>query len=206
MLGTIIVGAISSIVAAAAPVVKSLAVVGLAVDGLKKVGGVLLNLAKAVGLIKPQIQVDTLGDKALQSGYDPEQYDNYTEYVKAVEDFDDLDAEKSKLIPEEDKIKKGMELATGVMIENYKNLPMDKFCVAVGQRPDFFTEGALKEVGKLIDTDENYISDILGYLDGSEKNDIKLDKIVGTLSDIYKAGNPGISDDDALDAVFQARR
>lgn len=205
MLETIIVGAISSIMAAAAPVVKSLAVVGLAVDGLKKVGGVLLNLAKAVGLIKPQVQVDVLGDKALQSGYDPEQYDTYTEYVKAVENFDNLDAEKSRLIPEEDKIKKGMELATGVMIENYKDFPIDKFCVAVGQKPDFFTEGALKEIGKLISTDGNFISDILGYLDGSLKNDNKLDKIVETLSGIYKTENPGISDNDALDAVFKVR-
>ncbi len=201
-----VVGAISSVVAAAVPVVKSLAVAGLAVDGLKKVGGVLLNLAKAVGLIKPQMQIDELGDKALQSGYDPEQYDNYTEYVKAVENFDDLDAEKSKLIPQEDKIKKGMELATGVMIENYNDFPMDKFCIEVGNRSDFFSEGVLKEVGKLISSDHNYISDILGYLDGSEKNGNKLVQIVGILSDIYKAGNPGISDDDALDAVYQARK
>ncbi len=201
-----IVGAVGAIVAAAGSVVKSLAIVGLAVDGLKKIGGVLMNLAKAFGLIKPQIQVDELGDKALQSGYDPEQYDNYTEYVKAVEEFDDLDAEKSKLIPEEDKIKKGMELATGVMLEKYKDFPMDKFCVEIGNRPDFFTEGTLEEVGKLVATDENYISDILGYLDGTEKDDNRLDKIVGTLSDVFKAGNPGISDDDAIEAVFKARK
>lgn len=204
MLG-IIVGVVGSIAAAAKTVVGSLAVVGLAVDGLKKVGGVLVNLAKSLGLIKPQIQVDELGNKALQSGFDPEQYDTYTEYVKAVEEFDDLDAEKSKMIPEEDKIRKGMELATGVMIEKYQDFPVDKFCVEVGNRSDFFSEGTLKEVGKLIDTDGNYISDILGYLDGSLKNDNELDKIIGSLSDIYKAGNPGISDDEALDAVYKAR-
>ncbi len=205
MLG-VIVGALGSIVAAAGSVVKSLAVAGLAVDGLKKIGGVLLNLAKSVGLIKPQIQVDELGNKALQSGYDPEQYDNYTEYVKAVENFDGLDAEKSKLIPQEDKIKKGMELVSGVMIENYKDFPMEEFCVEVGNRQDFFSEGVLNELGQLIDTDHNYISDILGYLDGSEKNGDKLDQIVGTLSDIYKSGNPGVSDGDALDAVYQTRK
>lgn len=201
-----ILGAVGTIAKAAGAVVNSLAVVGLAVDGLKKVGSVLMNLAKAFGLIKPQIQVDELGDKALQSGYDPEQYDNYTDYVKAVEEFDDLDAEKSKLIPEEDKIKKGMELATGIMLEKYKDCPMDRLCVEVGNRPDFFTEGILGEVGKLIDTDKNYISDIAGYLDGTEKDDNKLDKIIGTLSDIYKSGNPGISDDDAIDAVYKARK
>lgn len=205
MLG-IIAGVVGAIAGAAGTVVKSLAVVGLAVDGLKKVGGVLMSLAKALGLIKPQIQVDQLGDKAIQSGYDPEQYDSYAEYVKAVEEFDDLDEERSKMIPEEEKIRKGMELATGVMIEKYKDHPVDKLCVEVGNRPDFFTEGALDELGKLIDTDSNYISDIAGYLDGSLKDDNKMDEVVGTLSDIFKAGNPDISDDAALEAVFKARK
>lgn len=199
-----ITGALAPVVAAAGKVVNSLAVVGLAVDGLKMVGGVLMNLAKALGLIKPQVQVDQLGDKAIQSGYKPEQFDTYAEYVAAVEQFD-VDEEKSKLIPEEDKIRKGMELATGMMIEKYKDLPMDNFCIEVGKRPDFFTEGALSEVGKLIDEDESYISDIAGYFDGSLKDDDKLDDITDTLSNIFKSGNPGISDDDALEAVFKAR-
>lgn len=201
----IIAGVVGSIAAAAGTVVKTLAVVGLAVDGLKKVGGVIINLAKSLGLIRPQAQVDELGDKALQSGYDPEQYDTYTEYVKAVEEFDGLDAEKSKLIPEEDKIKKGMELATGVMLEKYQNFPMEKFCVEIGKRPDFFTEIAIKKVGELIGTNGNYISDMLGYLDGSEKNDSKIDKMVGALSDVYKAGNPSVNDNEVMDAVYGLR-
>lgn len=201
----IIAGVVGSIVAAAGTVVKSLAVVGLAVDGLKKVGSVIVNLAKSLGLIKPQIQVDELGDKAFQSGYSPEQYDTYTEYVKAVEEFDRLDAEKSKLIPEEDKIKKGMELATGVMLEKYQDFPVGQFCVEIGKRPDFFTESALKEVGELIGANGNFISDVLGYLDGTEKNDSKLNKMVGTLSDMYKAENPNISDNDVLDIVYGLR-
>lgn len=198
--------AIGAIVTAAKTVVGSLAVVGLAVDGMKKIGGTLMNLAKSLGLIKPQIQVDELGNKALQSGYNPERYDNYTDYVKAVEEFDGLDMEKTKLISEEDKIKKGMELATGVMIEKYQDFPIDRFCIEVGKNSDFFSEGSLKEIGRLINSDKDCISDILGYLDGSEKNGNKLDQLVGTLSEIYKAGNPGVSDDDALDAVYQARR
>lgn len=202
----VIAGVVGSIAAAAGTVVKSLAVVGLAVDGLKKVGGVIVNLAKSLGLIKPQIQVDELGDKALQSGYNPEQYDTYTEYVKAVEEFDELDAERSKLIPEEDKIKKGMELATGVMLEKYQDFPVDKFCVEIGKRSDFFTETVLKKVGELIGADGNYISDILGYLDGSEKNDSKIDKIIGALSNVYKVGNPSVSDNDASDIIYGLRR
>lgn len=201
----IIAGIVGSIAAAAVSVVKSLAVVGLAVDGLKNIGKVLVNMAKSLGLIKPQMQVDELGDKAIQSAYDPEQYDTYNDYVKAVENFN-LDPEKSKTISEEEKIKKGMELATGVMIEKYKDCPMDKFCVEIGNRPDFFSEGVLKGVGDLIGSDENVISAITGFLDGTLKNDDKLEDISGKLAEVYKAGNAEISDGDALDAVFGARK
>lgn len=208
MLGAIIAGiagAVGFISTAAVSVVKSLAVVGMAVEGLKSIGKVLVNLAKSLGLIKPQMQVDELGDKAIQSGYDPEQYDTYNDYVKAVENFN-LDPEKSKTISEEEKIKKGMELATGVMIEKYKDSPMEKFCVEIGNRPDFFNEGVLKGVGELVVSDENAISDFTSFLDGTLKNDDKLEDISGKLADLYKAGNPGVSDGEALDAVFGARK
>ena len=208
MLGAIIAGiagAVGSIATAAVSVVKSLAVVGMAVEGLKSIGKVLVNLAKSLGLIKPQMQVDELGDKAIQSGYDPGQYDTYNDYVKAVENFN-LDPEKSKTISEEEKIKKGMELATGVMIEKYKDSPMEKFCVEIGNRPDFFNEGVLKGVGELVVSDENAISDFTSFLDGTLKNDDKLEDISGKLADLYKAGNPGVSDGEALDAVFGARK
>lgn len=201
----IIAGVVGSIVAAAGSVVKALAVTGLAVDGLMKVGGVLLNLAKFLGLIKPQIQIDELGDKAIQSGYDPEQYDTYAKYVEAVEAFDSLDPERSKHISEEDKIKRGMELATGVMIERYQDFPIDKFCVEIGKRPDFFAENAIKKVGEMIIKSGDFISDILGYLNGTEKNDSKLEEMVGSLSDVCKADNPNLSDDEIADIVFGLR-
>ena len=117
-----------------------------------------------------------------------------------------LDPEKSKTISEEEKIKKGMELATGVMIEKYKDSPMEKFCVEIGNRPDFFNEGVLKGVGELVVSDENVISDFTSFLDGTLKNDDKLEDISGKLADLYKAGNPGVSDGEALDAVFGARK
>lgn len=208
MLGAIIAGiagAVGAIASAAVSVVKSLAVVGMAVEGLKNVGKVLVNLAKSLGLIKPQMQVDELGDKAIQSGYDPEQYDTYNDYVKAVENFN-LDSEKSKTISEEEKIKKGMELATGVMIEKYKDSPMEKFCVEIGNRPEFFNENVLNGIGDLIVSDENVISDLTGFLDGTLKNDDKLEDISGKLTDLYKVGNPGVSDGEALAAVFGARK
>ena len=60
MLGAIIAGiagAVGSIATAAVSVVKSLAVVGMAVEGLKSIGKVLVNLAKSLGLIKPHWEI-----------------------------------------------------------------------------------------------------------------------------------------------------
>lgn len=197
----LLLAVVGTIASAAVTVVNSLAVVGMAVEGLKVIGGALLNLAKSLGLIKPQMQVDELGDRAIQSNYDPEDYNTYDDYVKAVEQFE-LDPEKSKTISEEEKIKKGTELAAGLMIEKYNDCPMEKFCVEIGNRPDFFSEGIIKGVGNLIASDKNMISDITGFLDGTLKDDDKLDDISGKLADLYMAENPEISYGDAVATVF----
>jgi hypothetical protein len=202
---SIILGAIAAIATAATTVVKSVAVIGLAIQGLKAIGNALVSLGKALGLIKPEIKTEELGDKAIQSGYNPADYDSYAEYVRDVENYE-LDPEKSKQISEEEKIKKGMELASGVMIEKYQDFPMEDFCIVVGQNPDFFTEPKMKEIAKLVETDSQYISSILGYIDGSEKDDMKLQDIIDTLSTVEKTTNPNLSDKDALKNVLEIRK
>ena len=202
---SIILGAIAAITTVATSVVKSLAVGGLAIQGLKAIGNSLISLGKALGLIKPEIKVEELGDKAIQSEYNPENYDSYAEYVKDVEDYE-LDPEKSKQISEEEKIEKGIELTSGVMIERYQDLPMEKFCVAVGENPDFFTEPKMEKIAELVETDSRYIPSILEYVDGSEKDDMKIQDIVETLTRVEKAVNPDLSDKEALKNVLQARK
>ena len=202
----LILGTIAAIVTAATTVVKALAVVGLAVQGLKAIGNVLTSLGKALGLIKPETKVDELGDKAIQSGYNPEDYDSYEAYVKAVEDFDDLDPEKSKSISEEEKIKKGMELSSGVVIEKYKEFPIDDFCIAVGQNPDFFTEAKMGEIAKLMQADGQHIPSILNYINGSEKDDAKIQSTVDTLVSVAKATSPSVGEKEAYKSVMELRK
>lgn len=202
---SIILGTIAAIVTAATTVTKALAVVGLAVEGLKVIGNVLMSLGKALGLIKPETNVIDLGDKAIQSEYDPEKFNSYEEYVKAVEDYD-LDPEKSKLMTDEEKIKKGMELVSGVMIEKYQDFPIEDFCIAVGQNPKFFTEAKMGEIANLIKSDGQNIPNILNYVNGTEKNSDKIRNTVETLVDIEKKVNPAISDKEAYKNVYQARK
>lgn len=201
----IILGTIAAIVAAATTVAKTLAVVGLAVQGLKTIGNVLISLGKALGLIKPETRVEDLGDKAIQSEYNPEDFDSYADYVKAVEDYD-LDPEKSKLTTAEEKIEKGMELAAGVTIEQFQEFPIEDFCVAVGQNPEYFTDAKMVEIAKLIQADGQYIPNILNYVNGSEKDGAKIQGIVDTLVGVEKSVNPGVSDKEAYRNVMEARK
>lgn len=202
---SIILGAVASIASIATTVVKALAVAGLAVQGLKLIANVLTGLGKALGLIKPETKVEDLGDKAIQSEYNPEDFDSYADYVKAVEEYD-LDPEKSKLTTEEEKVKKGMELATGVTIEKYKDFPIDSFCIAIGENPEYFSEVKMGEIAKLMQSDGKYISSILNYVNGSEKDSTKIQGIVDTLVNIEKSVNPGISDKEAFRNVMEARK
>ncbi len=202
----VILAAIGAIATAAASVVKGLAVAGLAIQGLKAIANALVGLAKALGLIKPETEVEDLGDKAIQSGYNPEDYDSYAEYVKAVEEFDDLDPEKSKTIPLEEKIKKGMELSAGSTIEKYKDFPIQEFCTLVGSNPEYFSEARIGEISKLMEADSQNIENINNYINGSEKDSAKLQKTVDTLVNVEKTVNPGLSDKEAYKNVMEVRK
>lgn len=63
----LILGAIGAIVTAAVTVSKALAVVGLAGQGLKVIGNAIASIAKALGIIKPERDVEEIGDRALQA-------------------------------------------------------------------------------------------------------------------------------------------
>lgn len=198
-------GFIAGIVAAATSVTNVLVSVSLVLRDLKTIGNILVTLGKALGLIKPDIKVSELGDKALQSGYNPEDYDSYLEYVNAVENYN-LDPEKSNLTTEEDKLKKAMELAVGVTIEKYENLPVQEFCIAVGENIKYFTETKIKEIGKLIQLDESNISRILNYINGTERDSKQIQRVVDTLMEVEKISNSEISEKEAYKDIIQLRK
>ena len=184
---------------------EGLAVASLALQGLKSLAAPLLELGKELGLIEPETDVEDLGDKAIQSDLKPDDFDCYEEYLKAVEDYK-LDPEKSKLSTEEKKIQKGIELTVGVMIDKYQDFSMDKFINMIGHNQNFFTEAKMGEIAKVIKTDGQSITDILHYVDGTEKNSTKLQGTVDTLLEIEKNTNPGISDKEAFKNVMELRQ
>ncbi|WP_308579155.1 hypothetical protein [uncultured Oribacterium sp.] len=198
-------GVIEAFTSAVAGVMKGLAVGGLALQGLKGLAATLIELGKELGLIEPETDVEDLGDKAMQSDLKPDDFDCYEEYLKAVEDYK-LDPEQSKLNKEDDKIRKGVELTIGVMIAKYQDFPMGEFINMIGHNQNFFTEAKMGELAKVIKTDGQSITDILNYVDGTEKNSTKIQGAVDTLVEIEKNTNPGISDKEAFKNVMELRQ
>lgn len=201
-------GIIAGIVSAAVAVAETLAVAKLAIEGLKMLCGALMCIAKALGLLQPENKVDELGDKALQAeeaGIVPENFDTYAEYVKQVEEFE-VDPEKSALYTDTEKVLKGTELTAGVMLEEFPDLPVEQFFTYAGKNPEYFTEARMEALGEQVKEEPGLLRDVLGYLDGSEKNDLKLDHTMAALVDIEKKIDPEISDRDALKKVLDAGR
>ncbi|EEJ50971.1 hypothetical protein [Oribacterium sinus] len=195
----------SIILGALTTFMEGLAVASLALQGLKSLAAPLLELGKELGLIEPETDVEDLGDKAIQSDLKPDDFDCYEEYLKAVEDYK-LDPEKSKLSTEEKKIQKGIELTVGVMIDKYQDFSMDKFINMIDHNQNFFTEAKMGEIAKVIKMDGQSITDILHYVDGTEKNSTKIQGTVDTLLEIEKNTNPGLSDKEAFKNVMELRQ
>ena len=207
-LGALIAGAVGTIVAAAVSVTKALAVAGLAIQGLKAIGAVFTALCTALGLIKPETEVEDLGDKALQAEQDgivPENFDSYEEYMKTVEDYE-TDPERSKQISQEDKMRKGLELISGVMIEKFKDFPMSDLLVSMGKNIDFFTPEKVGELAGVIMKEPNVIGDLSGYLSGTEKNDAKLESAIDTLTSVTKMVEPEKNDVEILRDIAALRK
>lgn len=192
----------------ASTVVGALSSLGLAIEGLKLVGNLLMGIAKALGIIKPETEVDELGDKALQAeeeGIRPENFETYEDYVKAIEGFK-VDPEKSELYTEEEKINKGIEVTSTLTAEKYPDLDVEGLAIAIADSPEFFNSKVVEKLGDMLKNGIDAVDNILRYIDGSEKNLGRIDTAIDDLKNIYKSANPKVSDNMAEDMAIRLRR
>lgn len=189
------------IISAVATITKALGIAKLALDGLKVVGNILTSLGKALGLIKPETKTDALGDKAIQSNYNPEDYNSYEEYVKAVEAFE-VDPEESAKIDPEKKYKAGIDLCLGIIKEKYGEFPIDDICIAAGTNPEVFTESRMSAIGTAFRENPNNITSLANFINGTERDDVRLGQTMDFLTGIERIINPQISDKDALKNIL----
>lgn len=171
-------------------VTKAVGALSLAVQGLKVIANAIVSLAKSLGLIKADMKTEDLGDKAIQSGLKPEDFDTYEEYTKAVEKFE-TDPERSKQISEEEKLNKGIEIATNLMAEKYGDGVGQFIAKTAVENREFFNENVMAKVGEIVKDDSSFIDNAVNVITGSLKDGEVFDNVVTILGDIAKTtGTP----------------
>lgn len=201
----LILGAIGVIMTAAVTVSKALAVVGLAIQGLKVIGNAIASIAKALGIIKPERDIEEIGDRAFQAeekGITPDKYSSYEAWVKDIEREDwGYDPERNKDMDLEKKVLKGVEVSIAITIERFPELPIQEFFSLAGKNPEFFTIERMDEIGKLASNDSDAFGKVVNYITNSAKDHTTVDAASDILMDIEQIIEPGISENVAYDKV-----
>lgn len=176
-----VIGAIIESIAAFVP--KVIEIVGV---NLLQFANILSDIFKGLGILSPNEESIDLGDKALQAeeqGIKPENYDNYSEYLEVVRAFE-VDADKSAAIDETKKIKKGVEIITATLVENYGDVIMD-FIRLIAKHPPYFEE-RIPYFTEMQKTDPKTFSDITRYIEGKETDMNKADETLSKMYDVEK--------------------
>ena len=195
-------GFIAGIVSAVSSIVTAIKAI---VPVLKAVANVVMNICQTLGLIKPEEKVEDLGDKAIQAedeGIKPENYANYQDYVKAVQDFQ-VDPEKSKHITPEEKMAKALEVQANLLVEKAPELGVMDYLSLIANHTDYFTPDKTTELGKLLLSESGAVTNVAEVLNGTEKNPDKIGAAYETLAKVEKQVDPTISDNEALKRAMQ---
>lgn len=187
------------IISGIASVAKTLAVAGLAVDGLKSIVGILVNTAKALGLV--ELPGEEQAEKALQSGLNPENFDRFDDYLKELDKFE-IDPNKKHNSGE--LLTKETELLSGVLLDKEPLMPIENIINTVAKFPGYLTENRMSEIGKLCSGSVEKINDVLGLINGTEKNIPKLESGEKLLIQTEKNIDPTLTDKDALSKVYNS--
>lgn len=168
-----------------------------------------MGIAKALGIIEDQdMDIEDLGDKAIQSNLDPENFDCYSAYVDAVQHYK-TDPEKSAQISEEDKIKKGTEVAAGITIEKYgSEINFDEFSKLLFNS-NFITKDSPERFSKLaeaININPAGVDAAVKFLNDMPMSKSQISAGMELLKNNEKALSPGLSDTDATKNVFAMQK
>ena len=208
-----IASAISGALSSVLSVVKTLvpAITKIVGPMLEKLANAFEAFFKVLGLIEKDEHIEEIGDRALQAEQDDlnpikiENFDSHEKYLQAIKEYE-LDAEKSALIPADDKLHKALEILLGMAIAHYGK-PMSDFGAIVMSNPEFYSKfGRLAEFGNLAKTDAKTFEEVVNYIENknmsTEKNDAAFDKII----EMEKKVNPDASDAEVWTAVSDMKK
>lgn len=159
---------------------------------------VISGILKGLGLINPDEEVTDIGDKAIQAeaeGVNPENYDSYEEYLKAVEEFE-IDPEKSLTIDDGKKLEKGVEVITATLLERYGDIMKD-FLMLIAKNPTYF-EKRMPYFTDLAQSTPATFEDITRYVQGKENDTKKSNDTLRMMYDVEKKVAPEKSLDELM--------
>lgn len=170
---------------------------------LGTVGNVASNLMHGLGLFKKNETLPDMGDRALQAeaqDIKPQHFDNFSQYIDKLRNFE-LDPEKSKVITQDQKTFKGLEVA-GRALEDKYNAPeggMANVWALAAQSPEFFTSERFESIlGSGMD-----ITIIADYFDGKLGAGEALE-IEDELVNNDQAAHPGKDETASREGIYAA--
>lgn len=178
---------------------------------LEKFGRALEEFFKELGLIERDDKLEEIGDKSLQAERDElnpiklEDFDSYEKYLAKVKEYE-VDAEKSALIPQDDKLHKAIEILLGMAIAQYGQ-SMGEFGQIVVNNPDFYSKsGRLEEFASVARTNPQAFAEIVNYIENknmsTEKNDAAFDKLV----EMEKKHSPDVAESEIWTTVSDMKK
>ena len=189
-------------------VIDKLDTLKLALDGIKEIGKIIFTMAKVLGVLKQDMDMQDIGNKAIQAeavGITSDKFDTYEAYLVEVEKFE-VDPEKTANISPELTEIKGVEIAVCLMVEKLMDLPIVTIVESIISDPLYFEGGKIEKICELINKNGQFASDFVSYISGEERDIEKLERITNILVDVEKDFNPSISDKDAYKKVMDLRR
>ena len=171
-----------------------------------------MAVAKALGLADGEETLEDLGDKAIQAagaGIIPASFEEYSDYVHAVEQFE-VDPEKSKEISQEDKIGKSIELLSRYAGEKCGIEPdtMVGLMNNIARSPQIssFFDECSDMLANAIKENPMFAGSLDRYLSGQERNEGRMDDVENKLTEMGKEAHPEMSDFEIVKIVDQLRQ
>lgn len=149
---------------------------------------------------------EKIGAKAIQAEEDniiPENYDEYNDYYDAVDKIV-IDEEKSKLLDENEKLTKGMEIIVRLVDETYPQMKLPLLLETISKSDslnDFVTPEHFAALAKEALNDKELIGNVVSLIRGEDMKTDDYISVVGKLVEIESNIHPEKSIDECKQYV-----
>lgn len=163
---------------------------------------------KEIGVLDTDTNLDQLSDKAFVAEKDhdirPENFETYEEYRAAV-DAVDVSEERAAKIMDDERGMQAFRLLAEAAITRLGSPLTQNLMLAVLHHEDFFQNGKLEALGKVLGSNLEAVEAVAGYINGkaqsTEQSDLAFDRLLAG----EKYANPTLSAEDAMKNVMALR-